>query len=115
MKAAAFARRTPPAARKDLPHPTRLSARHLQLRGRRMFRIEPVDDCYRIAGYADGSDWLMPPGRHRAQSHGLVAADHVWFYDDNAELHIFNATARRRVATLAIARSISSAIAARSA
>ncbi len=67
-----------------------------------MFRIEPVDDCYRIAGYADGSDWLLPPGRHRAQSHGLVAADHVWLYDDNAELHIFNATARRRVATLAI-------------
>jgi len=44
----------------------------------------------------------MPPGRHRAQSHGVVAADHAWFYDDNAELHIFNATARRRVATLAI-------------
>lgn len=67
-----------------------------------MFRIEPVDDYYRVAGYADDSDWLMSPGRHRVRSYGLVAVDHVWLYDDNAELHIFSATARRRVATLAI-------------
>jgi hypothetical protein len=68
-----------------------------------MVTVERVDwGYYRIAGYADGSDWLMTPGRDTIHAHGVAASDRVWFYDDRAELHIFDAPRRCLLATLAI-------------
>jgi hypothetical protein len=68
-----------------------------------MFKVEGVDwGYYRVTGYADGSDWLVAPGRTTIHAHGIAADDRVWFYDDRAELHIFRAPSRTSVATLTI-------------
>jgi hypothetical protein len=70
-----------------------------------MFTVKWINwGCYRVTGYADGSDWVMTPGRDTIRAHGVTASDHVWFHDDRAELHIFDAPQRRLVASLPIGK-----------
>jgi hypothetical protein len=67
-----------------------------------MLELNVVDHGYcLITGYPDGNDWLVAPGRTALEAHG-IGGDRAWFYDDRAELHIFDAPARRRAATLAL-------------
>jgi cytochrome oxidase Cu insertion factor (SCO1/SenC/PrrC family) len=68
-----------------------------------MFALEPVTDNYfRITGYADGDDWLMTSGKRQIRARDLAASQYLWFYNDLAELRIFDAAERRSIATLAI-------------
>ena len=66
-----------------------------------MFSIQSFDEYFRVVGYADGGDWLVTPGPHSIRSYG-IAEDHLWVYDEHADLHIFNMPRRCRAAKLAI-------------
>jgi hypothetical protein len=66
-----------------------------------MLKVEEVSGYLHVAGYPDGSDWLIRPDPPRISGYGVVGREHVWcLYAHSGCLRLYHAPSRELRATV---------------
>ena len=77
-----------------------------------MLKVEEVSGYLHVAGYPDGSDWLIRPDPPRISAYGVVGSEHVWcLYAHSGRLQLYHAPSRELRATVELGAFATNALA----